>query len=210
MPNVISSICHEPKDLLQSIAHRLNDNAERKVRIGLIVNATHYEDTVWFCKSVLNKIIPGNTKVQLVVFGWNGFNGSYTNPFADIGKDNIEFVPGVPVGEYFNKLAALKLDIGIIPLRETEFNKYKSSQRYAEFAMLKIPVIIGSSSAYGEGLSEIRCNSPDDFIMAIGSLVDDHEERQTTSMILQSGVLSTLEHSPEILNNITETVFPKT
>jgi glycosyltransferase involved in cell wall biosynthesis len=83
---------------------------------------------------------------------------------------NIEWQPMVYANEYYETLNNLKLDIQIIPRKETYFNKCKSNLKFLESSMLEIPVI---AQAFSTGDSPYQQN-PDDKNYLL--LANTHEE----------------------------------
>jgi glycosyltransferase involved in cell wall biosynthesis len=55
---------------------------------------------------------------------------------------------GVPFEVWPSKLSSLRLDIGLAPLRDTEFNRCKSNIKWMEYSMVGVPSVC-SPTVYG-------------------------------------------------------------
>lgn len=127
-------------------------NKTDKVRIG-VVGSTAYAHDFHIVEDLLRKL-DKDTRVQLVMFGLQSKEMRKANPKTEeVHKkeygfwdtlENIERVPWCNMEEYFDVLNELKLDIMLIPRKESYFNKCKSNLKFLEASMLKIPVITNS------------------------------------------------------------------
>ena len=122
--------------------------------------------------------------VQLVMFSLT--DKKFVNKkVRDIYKESYEFVKQpsiewhqhVPMAQYFDKLNDLKLDMMLIPRRETYFNRAKSNLKFLEASMLEIPVV--ASTFVGGPYEEI---TPD-----LGRLASTKKEwREHTEELIQN------------------------
>ncbi len=71
----------------------------------------------------------------------------------------------VPIDSYPRQLAALNLDLGLCPLRRTDFNRHKSCLKAYEYAMVGTEVMCSRATPYADELPE------DVFSMVDGSTV---------------------------------------
>lgn len=164
-------------------------NEGEKVRVG-IVGSTAYHGDFDQIKDVLRKL-DADPKIQLVLMGL--MKKTTVNPkFAEVHKKelafweslkNLEWTNWVEMTEYFTALNELKLDIMLIPRRESYFNKAKSNLKFLEAGMLEIPVIASSfeNAPYEEitsGNNGILIKDDKDWLEAIYSLVNDKEKRR--------------------------------
>ena len=60
----------------------------------------------------------------------------------------MTFVKGGPYDYYVDALPRLGVDIGIIPIVDSEFNKSKSSVKYAEYCATGLPSVISNFLPY--------------------------------------------------------------
>lgn len=105
-------------------------NDSKTLRIGWAGSATHLEDMRSIEKPL--KRILNDFPVQLVILG---------DPrVADLFKGyNVEFMLGTEFEAWPERLNSLRLDIGIAPLRDTEFCRCKSNIKWLEYSVAKIP-----------------------------------------------------------------------
>lgn len=140
---------------------------------------SHSEDLLMI-REPLKIILEKYKNLKLVVMGWlpQGFIEYY-------GKDRIEFHEWVSTVAYPYKVRALDIDFGIIPLRDTEFNRCKSSIKWVELASLEIPAVVSYVSPYREieGLSSndnsiyIENNDSQSWVEGITHLIENNGAR---------------------------------
>lgn len=120
-----------------------------KVRIGVVGSTAYYHDFNLIENEL--KALDEDPRVQLVMFGLQSKEARKANKrtakvhkreygFWDTLK-NIERVPWCPMSDYFTTLNELKLDIMLIPRKESYFNKCKSNVKFLEASMCEIPVV---------------------------------------------------------------------
>lgn len=68
----------------------------------------------------------------------------YSQEYAFWNKVNIEWHSSAPYDEYYDYLNSLKLDMVIIPRKDSYFNRCKSNLKFLENSMLEIPTIAQS------------------------------------------------------------------
>lgn len=160
-----------------------------KVRVG-IVGSTAYHGDFDRIKDVLRKL-DNDPKIQLVLMGLMK-KTTVNLKFAEVHKKelafweslpNLEWTRWVQMTEYFSTLNELKLDMMLIPRRESYFNKAKSNLKFLEASMLEIPVIASSfpDAPYErdiDGNNGILIKDDKDWLEAIYSLVNDKEKRR--------------------------------
>lgn len=103
-------------------------------------------------------------RVKLVVFSLPpGGNDSiarklYAEEYKIFDSMDIEWQPFVNAYEYPEKLNELKLDIMIIPRKDSYFNRCKSNIKFLESSLLEIPVI---AQGFADGKSPYQVNPED-------------------------------------------------
>ena len=166
-------------------------NTGKKIRIGVVGSTAYYHDFD-IIKPVLEKL-DKRDDVQLVMFGLPNDNLRDKNPLANkVHKrefgfwdklKNLEHVGWCEMVDYFTTLNELRLDILLIPRRESEFNKAKSNVKFLEASMLEIPCIVSSfkNGPYEkdkEALIYIKDNTEQSWLKAINKLVDNKTLRR--------------------------------
>lgn len=104
-----------------------------KIRIGYAGGASHTKD-LKMIEPILQKF---SKQVEFVVVGIDPkWNFKYT------------YKPFMKTERYPYVLRRLGIDIGICPLEDTEFNKYKSSVKWLEYSAAQIPTIASNVAPY--------------------------------------------------------------
>ncbi len=120
-------------------------NKTKKIRIGM-TGSVGYDDF----KVIQDYLVELSKRddVQIVMFGLSlpECNNSavrelYKDAIELIESNGIEWHRHKPMSQYSEYLNDLRLDIMLIPRRETYFNKCKSNIKYLEASMLEIPVV---------------------------------------------------------------------
>ena len=155
---------------------KVQRNKTKKVRIGIIgsvgLNNTNDVENI---KDII-KELSERKDVTLVLFG--------QSPDVGFWKDiKLEYHTFVHMADYYQKLSDLKLDMAIIPRRDTYFNRAKSNVKFLECSMLEIPCICQS---WGDGKSPydpdkdyvLLANKPKEWKHEIDELIKDKELRK--------------------------------
>lgn len=122
-------------------------NTSKTLRIGWAGSFTHLDDLKMITPAL--KRICAEFPVQLV------FTGEMRIKEHLQGLP-VECIPGVPIEAWPHRLAGLRLDIGLAPLRDTEFNKCKSNIKFYEYSLAKIPGIYSDVVYKLDGSGEHR------------------------------------------------------
>ncbi len=107
------------------------ENDTGKIRIGWAGSITHVED-VRMILEPLTRICKEFKNVQLITLG----DPRVTDLFRGLP---IEGQNGVPMDAWPTKLRSLRLDIGLAPLQDNEFNRCKSNIKWIEYSIMEIP-----------------------------------------------------------------------
>lgn len=168
-------------------------NEGDKVRIGVVGSTAYYHDFD-IIKPVL-KALNDDSKVQLVMFGLHRDDLRKTNPLVNEVHtreygfwdtlDNLEHVGWCNMVDYFTVLNELRLDIMLIPRRDSDFNRAKSNVKFLEAAMCEIPCIVSSftNAPYekdidGKNGRFVKTNLTEDWLKEIYLLVNDKKLRR--------------------------------
>jgi len=112
--------------------------------------------------------------------------------FMGMKPDDVacEFHPGVPIDQYPTKLAALNLDLAVVPLELNQFNRSKSNLRLLELGACGVPVICTDIDPYQGDLPVTRVrNRHQDWVQAIREHVADPDVLARQGDALREAVL---------------------
>jgi hypothetical protein len=187
-------------------------NEGDKVRIGITGSVGVTADL-----DVLKPIVEhyqDDPRVQIVFFSLHQKSDQtklireiYTEEYATVEAfRNIEWQPMVYAHEYYDTLNSLRLDIQIIPRKETYFNKCKSNLKFLESSMLEIPCV---AQAFSTGDSPYQqtpedskylllANTQEEWVAQIEKLIANKELRREMGARAREYV----EREYSIANNI--------
>lgn len=149
-----------------------------EIRIGWMGGWSHYEDWCLISKS-LEEVFKRYSylNLKLVLMGYH-FKGTTKN----IPEDKIEFHFWEKYNAYPLRVASLNLDIGLIPLTNTKFNRCKSSIKFYELSALKIPCVVSNVIPYKIDVKHNRTgllyNTDFEFIKQLSKLIEDVKLRE--------------------------------
>jgi glycosyltransferase involved in cell wall biosynthesis len=146
---------------------RRNDS----VRLYWSGGSSHFEDMT-LLTDVFPVIMKKYPQVTLVIMG-HLFKGTVKT----LPQDRIEFHHWVPTSAYPYKSASLDIDISLIPLQDTVFNRCKSAIKFIEQSALSVPSVVSLVSPYQELIEGDNGvfveNSTDAWIEGISTLIED-------------------------------------
>lgn len=145
------------------------------IRIGWSGGSTHYID--WFTiKNGIQELHKKyGDKIKLVLTGckWEG----------TIKNIPHEFYGWIDFEGHPYKQASLNLDIAIIPLMDTLFNKSKSSVKWYEYSALGVPSVVSNVLPYSAEIinnkTALSFNNEKEFVEQVSRLIDDSKLRYT-------------------------------
>lgn len=153
---IVNKNCIDPKD-----EYKPKKNDTGKYRVGFVGSVTTNDDYIHI-KDQLRKLAErGDTTI--VVFGVKSSNGAIHGAMKDDllfweSLPNVEWQPFVPINEYYYTINKLKLDLMVIPRKDSYFNRCKSNLKFLEASLLRIPVI---AQGFEDGLSPYQVNKED-------------------------------------------------
>jgi len=136
----------------------------KTIRIGWRGGFGHRDD-LELIRGAL-EAISKDYKVKLVTLGWEGFQ-----------FDSVEKHGWVSIFDYPKKLASLNLDIAIVPLVDSAYNRCKSNIAFLEYAALKIPVVL-SPTFNQKDTPGLYANSNYEWYDQLEKLIKDSELRK--------------------------------
>ncbi len=150
-----------------------NLKKHKEIRIGWTGGATHYID--WHTiKNGLQRVFKKYDNLKLVLQGckWDGTIKDLPYEYHDW----IDF-DGHPY-----KTASLDIDIAIIPLKDTKFNKSKSCIKWYEFSSLGIPSVVSNVLPYSNEIEHDKTalvfKDEEEFVEQLSRLIEDEKLRR--------------------------------
>lgn len=188
-----------------------------KVHVGWSGSVTHYKDIMMISDlfSQLNSNPDMKDKYRLVLSGyiegdgvWNQYENIFTSGYR-ISSDAYCRINGMDVYTYAS--AYDMMDIGLIPLKDTEFNRCKSELKMMEMGAKKLPVVVSNQYPYTNiakhGKNCLLANKKD-WYKHVSKLIDSKELREDLAEELYSeiytnfNILKINELRKELLNYV--------
>ncbi len=161
-------------EALQEAPHQVKTD---EVRIGYFSGSITHNADVGMILDPLCRILSENKKVRLVLAGEIDLP-EQLKPF----QGQIESSGFRP----WQKLPALiaSVDINLVPLEDTLFNRAKSENKWTEAALVKVPTIASNVGAFRQvirdGIDGILCgNTEEEWYTNLNRLIADAELRRT-------------------------------
>jgi glycosyltransferase involved in cell wall biosynthesis len=156
--NHIKGLCGKPQAVLPNAIDfsKMPPMRTREwpaVRIGWAGSGTHIRDLNTVGLELKKMAQHYGKKVE---FSTLGFSGVYTSTIDERERDVLygmrrEDRRGVPIWmtrAYYAHLGCMNLDIAIMPLEDTEFNRCKSNLKMLEFGALGLPMVASRVKPY--------------------------------------------------------------
>jgi len=147
----------------------------KQIRIGWSGGATHYID-LYTIKNGLKKLHKKyGDKIKFVLSGskWEG----------TLKGVPYEYHDWIDFEAHPYKQASLNLDIAIIPLADTLFNKSKSCIKWYEYSALGVPSVVSNVMPYSTEIEHnktaLAFNNEKEFVEQVSRLIDSQELRHT-------------------------------
>lgn len=141
------------------------------IRLYWSGGSSHFEDMT-LLSDVFPIIMKRYPQVTLVIMG-HLFKGTVKN----LPEDRIEFHQWVPTSAYPYKSASLDIDISLVPLQDTVFNRSKSAIKFIEQSALSTPSVVSLVSPYQELIAGDNGvfvdNTTDAWVEGISTLIED-------------------------------------
>lgn len=146
-----------------------------QVRILWQGGVSHYED-FWEIIEVIPEITKKYPQVHWMMMGasWEFF-------WKDVPKDRYEYIDWVHIEGYPYRMKLAGADIGIAPLRDTRFNRCKSSIKFYEHAAMGIPTVASNIPPYSDDIHDGKngylANTKEEWMEKLSRLIEDSLER---------------------------------
>jgi len=150
-------------------------NREDSIKIGWAGSMTHFDDfseCTWALKEILKKY----PKTELCLVG----DPRLIDLFKGY-KVSLSQWPSMATGltDYTSKFSSSRWDIGIAPIRDTEFNRCKSNIKPLEYGALEIPCVASDVEPYKNFDGHVLLSSNKyEWYDNLKNLVEDKEYRQ--------------------------------
>ena len=112
-------------------------------RVGLILSPGDWQD-VQELIPVLEELQVEEKRMELIVFGWPGTIKGENK----MGELYFRYVKSVRIEEYQLKLRDLELDIVLLPLKDSDYNRGKTAVKFLEASVLGIQVVASNHFIY--------------------------------------------------------------
>ena len=173
LPNAVDPDLADAIDRSRSAQQARRDGM---VRIGWSGSNFHEGDLDCVIDALV--MIAKRPDVQLVFFGWVP-----DRIRREVPAGRLEAYPFLPTNSYYHALAALRLDIGVAPLRDNRFNEAKSNLKYLEYSMFRIPTVASPVYPYTRTITDgedgilVKKNRHQEWLRALTGLVENRAER---------------------------------
>lgn len=161
--NLNKNVFIQPNGIDFKMWDKLVVGKRKNIRIGWRGGYGHKED-LELIQPVLLKLKEAYPAIKFVTFG-------YDPGFSD------EHHGWVSYENYPKKLASLDIDIVVVPLVDSSYNRCKSNLNWLEWSALKIPIVY-SPTENNKGLPGIPARSSFDWFEALSKLIDDSGYRK--------------------------------
>lgn len=163
-------------------------NETDEIRIGWAGSWAHKDDLL-FISPIIARLCKKYPKLKFIYVGMGGIHtvNSFNkyiwgeDLFKEIPPQQREYHESVEPDVWPDKLANLRLDIGIAPVMNNEFSRAKSNIKYQEYAINRIPGVF-SDVLYGDtvinGVDGIVVqNDPEQWFDKLCYLIDNKDVR---------------------------------
>lgn len=164
-----------PNAIDKSIFPYVKDPEKDEIRLLWAGGSTHYPDLVEI-KDSLSRLMNSNPNLHFYMLGVP-FHGIV----KDLPSDRVHPLGWVKPDGHGYRLACINADIGICPLKDMDFNIYKSSVKYYEYSSLKVPTIAKKMAPYTDDIihnqSGLLYTTPEEFEDYVQELIDNPVKR---------------------------------
>lgn len=163
-----------------SLLDPLKPRKRKRLRIGWRGALGHKQD-LELIRPVI-QALKKDYEFDFVCFGYDpGFADEFV-PWEPFFKEKLEGRKRVETANYYEKLAWLGIDIAVVPLVDSAYNRCKSAIGWAEWSALGVPVCYSPTENH-KGLPGIACDSPYDWYKALSGILERPKERKTVGNI---------------------------
>lgn len=141
--------------------------------------ATHPLDLHVMAGAVAELLDTHPTLEARIIGNSDGIAGAWELDSRPELADRVKATGGLHISRYFGGLSLL--DVGLVPLEDSTFNKAKSGLKMAEYAARGVPAVATPTAANRllarEGYPVLWATSPREWVEQVGRLLEGEEER---------------------------------
>lgn len=177
---------------------KLQKNKTQKFRIGYVGAGAHDEDLIIAYKG-LKPLLDANTGLSWTI-RYGGYRPQWLKHHPRIDFKSVSW----NLSEYPQRLADLKLDLAVAPLRDTYFNRCKSNLKWIEWSSLGIPLVASDVEPYSntKGSIHLVSNDPKEWTDYIGVLIKEKKLLNNSDVILLNECFTNYNINTETKNLI--------
>lgn len=173
IPNMLS-----PK-LWQAEPQSISQKTLKNLRIGLVGGSNHRDDFA-LIQSAITTIAAMYPGITWVAYGESAVNLLSAIPACACFES---YTTNYHYPTHAKRLAQLGLDIALVPLDNTPFNRCISNLKFLEFGFLGVPAVFSNVESYNTTVVDgetglLVNNSTDSWVKAIQRLIDNPTLRQ--------------------------------
>jgi glycosyltransferase involved in cell wall biosynthesis len=133
--------------------------------------SSHFED-LQMVKPQIDKLMNKYKKLKFILVGQ-----AFPYIVKDIPEDRLEVYNWIKCDGHGYRMACVDADIGLAPLRDTEFNRNKSCLKFYEYSALKTATVASNVVPYNyeidDGTTGLLFNEPEEMVEQVSELVED-------------------------------------
>ena len=149
---------------------------EKPLTIGYMGSKGHQIDLAMVA-STLQQLMKEYPEMRFETFG----TIKMPEELKDFGDRTYAYPTNTDYASFLNQLHQLSWDIGLAPLKDTDFNHCKTPTKYLEYTACGIPVIASSGVVYSQLTPEehLLAAEPDEWSIKIRQLIETPALRQS-------------------------------
>lgn len=147
------------------------------IRLAWSGGDAHYLDFAMVLPA-LKKVLEKYPRARLYMFGanWPTITGKFGKRVV-IDDDWVDFEA------HPYRLRSAGIDIGLCPLKKTDFTLYKSEVKYSEYSAMRVPTVASNVPPYApviqNGRTGLLAGTEKEWIDALSSLIENQQKRQS-------------------------------
>jgi glycosyltransferase involved in cell wall biosynthesis len=148
---------------------------DKTIRLVWSGGSSHYEDLIQI-KPAIETLMKKYPQLKLIIAGQH-----FPALTKGLPEDRFEFWRWVKADGHGYRMACINGDIAIAPLRDMEFNYFKSNIKWYEYSALSLPTVAAKLPPYSDeikdGVNGLLYKDNNDFVEKVSLLIDDPFKR---------------------------------